>query len=181
MSIARRLEPELHRTQRRYQWIFLVAQPILVCVDLHNSGVFLTATSAAGLGVLEVPGAGVTYLMDVLEEVGSDAARRCYWDFGDWSDIWRETKPVPAAVTLEVRILRICKALVCNDWTRLTNGYPCTLQLLDLLPSAGAFPLLVGGHACYGRGGKAALDACHSGADQVSCPAVSPQHGGGIC
>jgi hypothetical protein len=40
--------------------------------------------------------------MDVLEEVGSDVARRCYWDFGDWSDLWRETKHVPLDVSLLV-------------------------------------------------------------------------------
>lgn len=53
-------------------------------------------------GQLETPDAGVTYIMDVLEEVGADVARRCYWDFGDWSDLWRETKHVPPDVTLPV-------------------------------------------------------------------------------
>jgi len=41
--------------------------------------------------------------MDVLEEVGDDVARRCYWDFGDWSDLWRETRHVPSGVSLKVR------------------------------------------------------------------------------
>lgn len=40
--------------------------------------------------------------MDVLEEVGDDVARRCYWDFGDWSDLWRDTKHVPTGVHLQV-------------------------------------------------------------------------------
>lgn len=53
-------------------------------------------------GQLETPDAGVTYIMDVLEEVGGDAARRCFWDFGDWSDLWRETKHVPLDVSLQV-------------------------------------------------------------------------------
>lgn len=36
-------------------------------------------------------------------------ARRCYWDFGDWSDLWRDAKLVPAEVTLEVRVgLMLC-------------------------------------------------------------------------
>eukprot|EP00775_Hariotina_reticulata_P013221 gene13221-13351_t len=52
------------------------------------------------LGQLETPDAGVTCIMDVLEEVGADVARRCYWDFGDWSDLWRETKQVPLDVGL---------------------------------------------------------------------------------
>jgi hypothetical protein len=52
--------------------------------------------------------------MDVLEEVGDDVARRCYWDFGDWSDLWRETKHVPNAVTLQVSLLPVvsCFSLV---------------------------------------------------------------------
>ncbi|WIA40102.1 hypothetical protein OEZ86_013510 [Tetradesmus obliquus] len=53
------------------------------------------------LGQLETPDAGVTYVMDVLEEVGVDVARRCFWDFGDWSDLWRDTKHVPLDVTLQ--------------------------------------------------------------------------------
>lgn len=53
-------------------------------------------------GQLETPEAGVTYIMDVLEEAGTDVARRCFWDFGDWSDLWRETKHVPLGVSLQV-------------------------------------------------------------------------------
>eukprot|EP00878_Enallax_costatus_P012410 GHUV01012961.1.p1 GENE.GHUV01012961.1~~GHUV01012961.1.p1 ORF type:complete len:1005 (+),score=325.04 GHUV01012961.1:1774-4788(+) len=53
------------------------------------------------LGQLETPDTGVTCIMDVLEEVGTDVARRCYWDFGDWSDFWRETKHVPLDVSLQ--------------------------------------------------------------------------------
>jgi hypothetical protein len=53
-------------------------------------------------GQLETPDAGVTYVMDVLEEVGADVSRRCFWDFGDWSDLWRDTKHVPLDVTLQV-------------------------------------------------------------------------------
>lgn len=41
-------------------------------------------------------------VMDVLEEVGDDVARRCFWDFGDWSDLWRETKHVPNGGHLQV-------------------------------------------------------------------------------
>lgn len=44
----------------------------------------------------------VVYLMDVLEEVGPDLVRRCYWDFGDWSDLWREFKTLPMDGSLEV-------------------------------------------------------------------------------
>jgi hypothetical protein len=67
-------------------------------------------------GQLETPDAGVTYIMDVLEEVGSDVARRCYWDFGDWSDLWRETKRVPLDVTLLVSGLSLTAAVVQPEW-----------------------------------------------------------------
>lgn len=53
-------------------------------------------------GQLETPDDEVLCLMDVLEEVGDDVARRCYWDFGDWSDLWRETKHAPTGVNLQV-------------------------------------------------------------------------------
>ena len=35
------------------------------------------------------PEAPHTYMMDVIEEIGSDVAHRCYWDFGRWSDLCR--------------------------------------------------------------------------------------------
>ena len=54
-------------------------------------------------GLLETPEDEVMCVMDVLEEVGDDVARRCYWDFGDWSDLWRDTKLVPTGVSLQVR------------------------------------------------------------------------------
>lgn len=35
-----------------------------------------------------------TYLMDVIEQMGDDVARRCYWDWGPWSDLARLWRPV---------------------------------------------------------------------------------------
>ena len=35
-----------------------------------------------------------TYLMDVVEQMGDDVARRCYWDWGPWSDLTRLWRPV---------------------------------------------------------------------------------------
>lgn len=55
-------------------------------------------------GPLETPEDEVLCVMDVLEEVGDDVARRCYWDFGDWSDLWRETKHVSNSINLQVRL-----------------------------------------------------------------------------
>lgn len=54
-------------------------------------------------------------VMDVLDEVGDDVARRCYWDFGDWSDLWRETKHVPSGVNLQVStyVGAVCTHICC--------------------------------------------------------------------
>lgn len=50
---------------------------------------------------------GTVYMMDILEEAGSDIARRCYWDFGRWSDLWRAWRPLgssrEASLCLPVR------------------------------------------------------------------------------
>jgi hypothetical protein len=53
-------------------------------------------------GSLEVGAGPLTYVMDVLEEVGTKVARQCYWDFGDWSDLWREVNHVTGEVNLQV-------------------------------------------------------------------------------
>lgn len=62
----------------------------------------LTFMLCCAAGQLETPEDEVMCVMDVLEEVGDDVARRCYWDFGDWSDLWRETKHVPNGISLQV-------------------------------------------------------------------------------
>lgn len=48
-----------------------------------------------------------TYLIDVLEEMGDDVGRRCFWDMGPWSDLVRVWRPlgVPSSrVTFKVRL-----------------------------------------------------------------------------
>lgn len=91
----------------------------------------------------------MTYIMDVLEEVGTDVARRCYWDFGDWSDLWRETKHVPLDVSLQVS-LRLASRLIPGPampsqhaWAMCmicfhfsTDGELTTLALLQTVMSA---------------------------------------------
>ncbi len=56
-----------------------------------------------------------TYAADVLEEVGQAVAQRCYWDFGRYSDLQRDFRPVETgrrrdtSVDLEVRLaMRVC-------------------------------------------------------------------------
>lgn len=73
-----------------------------VCADAEPCRFMCCCRLLLSAGQLETPDAGVTYVMDVLEEVGVDVARRCFWDFGDWSDLWRDTKHVPLDVTLQV-------------------------------------------------------------------------------
>lgn len=50
------------------------------------------------------------YVLDILEESGPALMKRCYWDFGRWSDMWRTWRPIGAdrpfretPVTLGVR------------------------------------------------------------------------------
>ena len=49
-----------------------------------------TSPLEAGAVFDELP----TYLIDVLEEMGNDAARRCFWDMGPWSDLLRVWRPL---------------------------------------------------------------------------------------
>ncbi|EFJ49201.1 hypothetical protein VOLCADRAFT_117341 [Volvox carteri f. nagariensis] len=42
-----------------------------------------------------------TYLVELVEESGPALLRETYWDFGDFSDMWRLYKPVPENVTFE--------------------------------------------------------------------------------
>lgn len=69
-----------------------------------------------------MPDPGVMTLMDVLDEVGDDTARACFWAFGDWSDLWREAKPVPPGVDL-AGVMRGADDVGQLRWTR------CALEL----------------------------------------------------
>lgn len=31
----------------------------------------------------------VNYVISIIENLGGDMARQCYWDVGRWSDLWR--------------------------------------------------------------------------------------------
>ena len=35
-----------------------------------------------------------SYLVDVIEQMGDDLARRCWWDWGPWSDLARRYRPL---------------------------------------------------------------------------------------
>jgi len=73
----------------------------------------LHAALLAGAGA-EAAGA---YLVDVLEDAGADIARRCYWDFGRWSDTWRawrapaEDPAAAGGVDLEARLPDCARAV----------------------------------------------------------------------
>lgn len=67
---------------------------------------------SAGEDAADAPPAAepVIHLIDILEEAGPDIARRCYWDFGRYSDLWRiwrapgsDRPPRSGAITLPVR------------------------------------------------------------------------------
>lgn len=87
--------------------------------------------------------------MDVLEEVGDDVARRCYWDFGDWSDLWRETKHVPSGVSLKVRTgshLQRLPLFLYDGWQQLRHlsirHWASVVPLLRGCAAAGTVHLL---------------------------------------
>ncbi|PNW70054.1 hypothetical protein CHLRE_17g703750v5 [Chlamydomonas reinhardtii] len=42
-----------------------------------------------------------TYVIELIEESGPALLRATYWDFGDWSDLWRLYKEVPGHVAFE--------------------------------------------------------------------------------
>jgi len=72
-----------------------------------------TSPLEAGAVFDELP----TYLIDVLEEMGDDAVRRCYWDMGPWSDLLRVWRPlgVPASrVTFKVGSDALAPALAAR-------------------------------------------------------------------
>ncbi|KAG2450803.1 hypothetical protein HYH02_004640 [Chlamydomonas schloesseri] len=47
------------------------------------------------------PGPPPTYVIELIEESGPALLRATYWDFGDWSDLWRLYKEVPGHVAFE--------------------------------------------------------------------------------
>lgn len=61
-----------------------------------------TTCTAAPPGLAELVEPDVTYVVELVEEAGPSLVRASYWDFGDWSDLWRGYKHVPADVTFEV-------------------------------------------------------------------------------
>lgn len=71
--------------------------------------------------------------MDVIEEMGDDCARRCYWDFGRWSDLWRVWRPAgndrqpEEAVDFEVRLLYLLTNCTSSSTT---SSCDCHFALL---------------------------------------------------
>lgn len=63
------------------------------CQEIHRLNIL-------GHIVSENPFMLSMYVMDVLEEMGTDIAHRVYWDIGKWSDLFRRWKSVPENITL---------------------------------------------------------------------------------
>ena len=45
------------------------------------------------------PTNAMLYVADIIERLGNTFAKSCYWDFGQWSELWRQWRPVPADVS----------------------------------------------------------------------------------
>ena len=72
--------------------------------------VWVASETGDGTADTSPPAEPVTYLADILEEAGPDVARRCYWDYGRYSDLWRlwrapgsDRAPRSGPLTLPVR------------------------------------------------------------------------------
>jgi hypothetical protein len=61
-----------------------------------NGGAPLGLGSVDGI-VESTSAATAQYLADSIEHGGETITRRCYWDFGRWSDVWRAWRAVPEA------------------------------------------------------------------------------------
>lgn len=90
---------------------------------------------------------------------GTALVRRCYWDFGRWSDMWRDWRPVPEMDANFVDCMQRTKTaevlLSANQIWRLrqlhgngptspssTNEAPCWIPL-NLFPTRRVLPLLL--------------------------------------
>lgn len=87
------------------------------------------ASSFAG----EEDSVGTVYMMDILEEAGSDIARRSYWDFGRWSDLWRVWRPLGSSREASLSMpVRHCDPLSFYNFLGvehlLHDGYHVTLS-----------------------------------------------------
>lgn len=60
------------------------------------------------------------YVSELLQALGHDIVVRCYWDFGDWSDLMKQWKIVPENITLLVRSCSIQQ----NDCFARCNSLP---------------------------------------------------------
>ena len=47
-------------------------------------------------------GSNLVLMIDIIEESNDGIMQSCYWDFGDWSNLWREYRQVPKGVSLQV-------------------------------------------------------------------------------
>ena len=82
-----------------------------------------TGTTGMGMGTVRVP-FPTPSLLDVIELEGDDVATDCYWDIGDYSDLWRVERAVPPHVTFASLLVSGGTALDDPDqrrWYRVVN------------------------------------------------------------
>ena len=81
-------------------------------------------------------------MMDVVEEVGYDSSRRCYWDFGRWSDLWRVWRRVGEDLlqgdVVDLAVRHRSSLLLVPDHDDLCLALPCpTVQ--EVLKNTAAY------------------------------------------
>eukprot|EP00210_Caulerpa_lentillifera_P001890 g1818.t1 len=88
--------------------------------------------SPSDIGSTESPFTTVMYVMDVLEEMGSDIAQRIYWDFGPWSDLYRRWNRAKDTVTLSEIMYGAHSTLSVQEKNRMTIRWARCLSELAI-------------------------------------------------
>ena len=62
----------------------------------------------------------MNYVISIIENLGGDMARQCYWDVGRWSDLWRvwrlagDDRPIIEGIEFQVGINSSCVRMFLN-------------------------------------------------------------------
>lgn len=59
----------------------------------------------------------VNYVISIIENLGGDVSRQCYWDVGRWSDLWRvwrmagDERPLSDGIDFQVKSITHSKVV----------------------------------------------------------------------
>lgn len=89
----------------------------------------------------------VNYMISIVENLGGDAARQCYWDLGRWSDLWKvwrvagDDRPFGDGIDFQARLLLFgcttfmpsCKEPYTIKLKSAALGQLCRLELWHMI------------------------------------------------